>query len=353
MTRQTAPQAPPLVREHQPRKDGALEAAAVLFVLLTVAGVLLAANRAELHPAWGSAAPWLIVAGVLGSLWWLGAAAVLLLQDRLQARKALPADYRWLRLWNVFTPHAAFDRIAVAIAKGVAERDSRIVSLQTSHDRYVGSTMSDRARRMASQEELGGVKRKVLVMFSDIRGFTRMSEQLRPEEVVEILNTCFTDFERIIREHGGEINKYIGDAAFAYFRMPHGDVESGVRAILRSAMGMQERFEYHNARFKVSFSRDVEIGLGIGATAGEAILGNIGSVNRMEFTLIGDVVNMASRLCGIAKHGQILISEEMARLAEPYFLLSPQPEVQLKGKLVPHKPYLVVAEQSGIGRDTT
>ena len=341
------------MREHKPPRDGALEAALVLFAAMILAGVLLSANAEALHPAWGAAAPWLIVVGTLGVLWGCGSGLVMLMQYHLRRNRALPADFRWLRLWNVLTPHDGFDRLAKAVSRALSERDSKISSLQASHDRYVGSSMSDRARRMASQDELGGAKRKVFVMFSDIRGFTRMTEQLKPEEVVEILNTCFTEFEKIIREHGGEINKYIGDAAFAYFRMPHGDQAAGVQAALRSSIRMQERFQFHNERFKVSFSRKVEIGLGIGVTAGEAILGNIGSANRMEFTLIGDVVNMASRLCGIAKAGEILISEEMAELAQPYYLLSPQPEVQLKGKLVPHKPYLVVSEIMGMENTIT
>ncbi len=289
--------------------------------------------------------------GVLGLLWWCGASLVMLLQHQLDAVKALPAGFQRMRLWQVGTPLDGFHRLATALAKAQVERDERIASLQASHDRYVGTTMSDRARRMASQEELGGVKRRVFVMFSDIRGFTRMTEQLKPEEVVEVLNICFTEFEKVIRENGGEINKYIGDAAFAYFRMPHGDLEAGVRAVLRSAVKMQERFDFHNSRFKVSYSKPVEIGLGLGVTAGEAILGNIGSPQRMEFTLIGDVVNLASRLCGIARHGQILVSEEMAEIAKAWFELSPQPEVQLKGKLVPHRPYAVVGERMGFGRD--
>jgi len=345
------PPTAPAVREHRPPRDGALEAVLVLFLLLLAAGILLSANRTSLPPVWAGVAPWMTGLGILGLVWWCGSALVMLLQRMLGERKALPADFRWLRLWDVLTPYDGFDKLSATIARNIAEKETRIESLQSSHDKYVGSSLSDRARRMASQEELGGVRRKVFVMFSDVRGFTHMTEQLKPEEVVEILNTCFTEFEKTIREHGGEINKYIGDAAFAYFRLPHGDPEPGVRAVLRSAIKMQERFEYHNARFKVSYSRAVDIGLGVGVTAGEAIVGNIGSISRMEFTLIGDVVNMASRLCGIAKHGEILVSEEMAEISRPYFELMPQPEVQLKGKLVPHRPFRVVGEKLNFNRD--
>ncbi len=336
---------PKPVREHPLTRDGVPEAALAIFFVLTVAGILFSANREELPPLVGQIAPGLIALGILGFVWWCGAALVLGLQKFMFKRKILPADFRLLRIWQIATPYDGFDRLTGAISRGMAAREEQRISLQTSLDKYVGTSMSDKARRMASQEELGGGKRKVFVMFSDVRGFTRMTEQLKPEETVEILNTLFSDFEKIIREQGGEINKYIGDAAFAYFRMPHGNVEPGVRAILRAALTMMERFEYHNERFKVSYSCPVEIGLGIGVTAGEAILGNIGSSARMEFTLIGDVVNMAARLCGIAKHGQVLVSEEMAELSEPFFELAPQLPVQLKGKAAPHKPWQVLGEK--------
>jgi adenylate cyclase len=108
---------------------------------------------------------------------------------------------------------------------------------------------------------------------------------------------------------------------------------------------MQDQFEVLNQGFKVAYSHPVEIGLGIGITAGEAIMGNMGSANRMEFTLIGDTVNLSSRLCGIAKHGQILLNEEMALITERDFELSALPPVQIKGKSGMHTPYAVVRQR--------
>jgi adenylate cyclase len=182
-------------------------------------------------------------------------------------------------------------------------------------------------------------------LFSDLRGFTHMTEQIKPEETVEILNKMFTGMEEVITQNGGDINKYIGDAIMAFFRRPYGDEGEAAKMVLRTAMRMQDRFEILNQSFKVAYSQPLSIGLGIGVTAGEAIMGNLGSANRMEFTLIGDTVNMASRLCGVAKHGQVLVNEEMANAAKESFEMTPLPPMAIKGKSEMQTPYLVQGER--------
>ena len=218
-------------------------------------------------------------------------------------------------------------------------------------DKYLGSQVSEQATKMAAKSELGGELRRVYVLFSDVRGFTKMTEKIRPDETVEILNQMFTAMEEVISQNGGEINKYIGDAILAYFRRPYGNEGEAAAKVLRASLRMQERFELLNRGFKVGYTQPIEIGLGIGITAGEAIVGNLGSLNRMEFTLIGDTVNLASRFCGIAKHGQVLVNEEMAVAAEKFFELQPMPPVEVKGKSGFQKPFAVVGERMALGRD--
>jgi class 3 adenylate cyclase len=217
-------------------------------------------------------------------------------------------------------------------------------------EKYVGTSVSEKATKGALQSELGGELRRVYILFSDVRGFTHMTEQLKPEETVEILNKMFTAMEEVISQNGGDINKYIGDAILAYFRRPYGNEGEAAKMVLRTALRMQDRFERLNESFKVAYSQEIKIGLGIGITAGEAIMGNLGSANRMEFTLIGDTVNMASRFCGIAKHGQVLVNEEMAKAAKDLFELTPLPPVQIKGKTEPQTPYAVQGERLGMER---
>jgi class 3 adenylate cyclase len=217
-------------------------------------------------------------------------------------------------------------------------------------EKYVGTSVSEKAAKSARGSELGGELRRVYVLFSDLRGFTHMTELLKPEETVEILNKMFQGMEEVITQNGGDINKYIGDAIFAFFRRPYGNEGEAAKAVIRTALRMQDRFETLNQSFKVAYSREVNIGLGIGITAGEAIMGNLGSTNRMEFTLIGDTVNMASRLCGVAKHGQVLVNEEMATACRELFELTALPPMQIKGKSEMQTPYLVQGERLGIGR---
>ena len=212
-------------------------------------------------------------------------------------------------------------------------------------EKYVGTGVTERAAQKALSSELGGELRKVYVLFSDVRGFTHMTETIKAEETVEILNKMFTTMEEVIRHGGGDINKYIGDAIMAFFRRPYGNEGEVARNVLRTAMRMQDRFEVINQSFKVAYSQPVSIGLGIGVTAGEAIMGNLGSANRMEFTLIGDTVNMASRLCGVAKHGQVLVNEEMAQAAKEHFEMTPLPAMKIKGKEEMQTPYLVHGER--------
>jgi class 3 adenylate cyclase len=217
-------------------------------------------------------------------------------------------------------------------------------------EKYVGTKVSANAVKKAMNSELGGELRRVYVLFSDIRGFTRMTEQLKPEEAVDILNRMFTAMEEVITLNGGDINKYIGDAILAYFRRPYGNEEEAAKKVLHTALRMQDKFEVLNKSFKIAYSYPIEIGLGIGITAGEAIVGNMGSANRMEFTLIGDTVNLSSRLCGIAKHGQVLVNEEMARVAERDYELTALPPVQIKGKSGMHTPYAVVRQRLTMSR---
>lgn len=315
--------------------------AALLFLSLAGAGMALASR------VFG----WPVCLGLAVVFSWaLALARAAVLEKDLAAAGLLPAglgkERGAARLW----PPAVRRRLLTAASLELTAKRNRIEELTKTLERYGGALLTEPSHRRAAQEELGGVLRPVFVLFSDVRGFTRMTESLRPEETVEILNTLFTAFEKEVREQGGEINKYIGDAAFAYFRRPYGDPTPAVRNVLRAALRMQERFLFHAERIRVCYSRPVEIGLGIGVAAGEAILGNLGSARRMEFTLIGDTVNLASRLCGMAKAGEILVNEEMAALAEESFLLERLPEVEIKGKSGTHRPSRVVGERFQFSR---
>lgn len=141
--------------------------------------------------------------------------------------------------------------------------------------------------------KLGGKKATVTVLFADIRGFTSISEKLSAEEVSLILNEYFTEIEPIITKYNGVINKFIGDAVMAIFGEPIQDINHARNAVL-CANEMLKAVD--KLRDKWLFEGKPKIEIGIGINTGEAFVGNIGSEKRLEYTVIGDMVNLASRI---------------------------------------------------------
>jgi adenylate cyclase len=325
----------------------------VLWLLLTVGVGFLAA---QYIPDWVTVEYVAVGAGLLLLIWWailswrIRNRIALEIQELFVANQMIP--YNFLRFkgsmpWNATSNLKKIIQASAHEYKNLLEKAKH--SNQTL-EKYVGTSVSEKASNQALKSELGGELRRVYVLFSDVRGFTHMTELLKPEETVEILNKMFQAIEEVITQNGGDINKYIGDAVFAYFRRPYGNEGEAAKAVLRTAIRMQDRFELLNQSFKVAYSREVKIGLGIGITAGEAIMGNLGSTNRMEFTLIGDTVNMASRLCGIAEHGQVLVNEEMAKAAKDYFEMTALSPVKIKGKSEMQTPYAIIGERLSMER---
>ena len=179
---------------------------------------------------------------------------------------------------------------------------------------------------------LGGVNQKVAVMFADIRGFTPMSEKLKPERVLEILNEYFTRVTDVIFDFGGMLDKYIGDAVMAVFGAPiskGNDAANGVNAAIQIQSLLIELNRDAAAR------NWPELRVGIGINTGIVTAGNIGSLRRIDYTVIGDTVNIASRLASNAAGGQILISKSTAVEIGEQFNLSVLPPLTVKGRATP------------------
>ena len=202
--------------------------------------------------------------------------------------------------------------------------------------KYVPSDVIDHVLNRSSDNMLIGVKQNVTVLFSDIRDFTTISEQLDPEELVLSLNVYFTDMVSQIMENKGIIDKFIGDAIMALFGAPAVSEYSADNA-LNSAIQMVQALELFNERQtkigKINFH------VGIGINTGEAIVGNIGSEQKLEYTVIGDTVNLGARLEGLTKSYQapILVSEftKMAVVQQDKYLFINVDTVRVKGKDLP------------------
>lgn len=153
---------------------------------------------------------------------------------------------------------------------------------------------------------LGGEIREVTVLFGDLRGFTALTEGMRPEEVVAMVNECMETLTRAVDAEGGVVDKYVGDEIMAIFGAPMEQPDAPDRAV-RSALRMQRGIERLNERRRER--GDAPLGVGIGIATGEVIAGNVGSSDRLNYTVLGRTVNLASRLCGAAGPGETLMSD--------------------------------------------
>jgi len=176
---------------------------------------------------------------------------------------------------------------------------------------------------------LGGVRKKVTVLFADLRGFTRLSEVLPPEEVVKLLNETFEVITEAVFRYHGTLDKFIGDCAMALFGAPLPLPEQELMAV-RAGMEIKDGVEEIAQGWLPKLG--TRIGIGIGINTGQAVIGNIGSTKRMDYTAIGDTVNLAQRLEAVAEPGQILISETTFAPIKEKLIVTRQPPIVLKGK---------------------
>lgn len=228
---------------------------------------------------------------------------------------------------NVFALVAA--QAGAAIDNATAHKKIAQQSLQRSAlERFLSPEVAEMV--VANPDiRLGGVNQEVTVLFADIRDFTPMSENLEPSRVVEILNEYFTRVTDVIFDNGGTLDKYMGDAVMAVFGAPISKGKDAENAV-NSAIQIQQLL--------IELNRDAaarnwpELRVGIGINTGNAVAGNIGSPRRLDYTVVGDVVNTAQRLMANATGGQILIAESTASKLGSSFDLERLPEMKVKGR---------------------
>jgi adenylate cyclase len=225
----------------------------------------------------------------------------------------------------------AFSGIAaVALENGqFAERIKVEMLARSNFERFFTPHLAARIASSPDAVKLGGDKRRVAVMFTDIRGFTALSETMNPDTMARLLTEYFTEMVECVFRHGGTLDKFIGDSVMAQWGAPIGEPDDCDRA-MAAAMDMMVEVDRLNARW-LSEGRPT-LGIGIGLNVGEVFAGNIGSDRRLEYTVIGDPVNVASRLCSKAGPGEIMLSDHFRQSLENPPPLEALPPMELKGK---------------------
>ena len=211
--------------------------------------------------------------------------------------------------------------------------------LRDTISRYVSPQMCTEILNNPSLLQLGGQRRRVTVLFADIAGFTALSENMEPEKVVEMLNAFFTEMVDLVFQHQGTLDKYFGDALMAEFGVPV-EIPGAASQAVACALDMHRRLQEMRDQGLTPIQK-----MRIGINTGEAIVGNIGSAKRMDFTVIGDVVNVAARLQEMSKEvdADILVSEATYNEVDGKLGFQALPPVVLRGRREPTVVYRLMA----------
>lgn len=210
------------------------------------------------------------------------------------------------------------------------------VKVENMFARYLTKEVMDELMDSPMWTEAGGRRVTVSVLFSDIRGFTSITESMDPKTVVEQLNEYLTVMTPVVFAHKGTIDKFVGDGIMAYFGAPLYPEQHAWRAV-KAGMDMQKALHDLNHKWEREGKQPLNIGVGI--NTGPVIMGNIGTEQYMDFTLIGDSVNLASRLCSAAVANEVLISTSTYQEVFRNVVIDQSREILVKGKLKPVRVY--------------
>lgn len=220
-----------------------------------------------------------------------------------------------------------------SMAKDIQASEQEIerrVQVEAALGRYLPGELAKQIARGERSIALGGERRRIAVVFADVSNFTQFAESREVEEVVALLNELFAVLSEVVFRHNGIIDKFMGDCVMALFGAGPDDTEDPERAAIAAAEDMMRFVSASAEVWRERWNYDIK--LGIGVAAGEALVGNLGSEQRIEFTAVGDTVNLASRLEGLARPGQVLVSQEVVQATDSEFEFSSLGKVPVRGK---------------------
>jgi adenylate cyclase len=231
----------------------------------------------------------------------------------------------------------------IEMGKGLEEREK----IKSAFGKFVNKDLAEAALR--DELRLGGERKKVAILFSDIRSFTAISEKLEPEEVVEFLNNYMTKMVACVEKTNGIVDKFMGDAIMAVWGTPISKGNDTENAINSALLMRRELIEFNKGR---GGDRKPLINIGCGINTGTVLAGQIGSEDRMEYTVIGDPVNLASRIEALNKPfgTDILIGEDTYRLVKDIYAVEKMKQIRVKGKIEPQQIYAVLGRVDDFAR---
>ncbi|GAB4269813.1 MAG: adenylate/guanylate cyclase domain-containing protein [Candidatus Promineifilaceae bacterium] len=207
--------------------------------------------------------------------------------------------------------------------------------------------LRERLSMLLQPDQTSDERKRVTVLFADVSGYTALSENLDPEEVVEIMNGLFDAVTQEIHKYNGTVDKYSGDAVMALFGAPTA-LENHEEMAVRAALGMQQAIRQFSQQLEKE--RGFSLRMRIGLNTGEVLAGLVGGLSAQSYTVMGDTVNLASRLEHACPVGRVMISAETARPLLNIFDFEPPQQITVKGKSAPVTTYLVVGEKAEHGR---
>jgi len=225
----------------------------------------------------------------------------------------------------------------VAIVVDDVTETKRLRAVYDMFRRYLSSAVVDRLPSDPAELKLGGHRREVSILFADIRGFTSFSEKLPPEEVMDTLNRYLSIAAEAILVYEGTLDKFMGDAVMAIFNAPLPQKDHALRAV-KAAVAMQQAIaDYHQQS-----GGERGLSFGVGINVGEVVVGNIGTTARMDYTAIGDAVNLAKRLQENVGGGRILLSQSTYERVKDHVSVKAFPPLKVKGRMEPEPVYELI-----------
>ena len=242
--------------------------------------------------------------------------------------------------------HGDLDLVATAAAQAAVavantrllERVRRDAEHRANLQRYLAPGLVEQLIEGNAELDMEGATRQCTIVFADLRGFTAMSEWLPSKEVFATLNAYFQRMVDVVHAHQGSVDKFIGDAIMAVWGIPEFRDDDAANAVL-AAVKMQQELVHFNLEREAQGKPSLQMGIGV--HSGPVLAGNLGAMQRMEYTVIGDTVNVASRIERLTGPGQILVSEATMSWIRPLVEAAEQPPVRVKGKREPVKTFEV------------